>query len=288
MINDIFDDVGFGVGCALYADDGAIWKRGRNTKQVISGMQTAINKVEEWSIECSFKMSTSKSSYMIFSRKKEDFKDIKLLLYGKPLEQVKSFKYLGMWLDGRYTWNKHIEEIDKKCRRVLNVMRAIAGKEWGAERDSMITIYQALIRSTVDYGCMIYGSASESLLIKRHLYNIKKIVGKKCINGRNRKEEVIMTRMRLGHSRLNASLFIIGVHETGLCENCGEKETVEHVIYNCKRFDEERKELISYLNERGKVNKDLTYLLGYDFNRDRVGYRMLIEYIYTTGLSERI
>ncbi len=70
---------------------------------------------------------------------------------------------------------------------------------------------------------------------------------------------------------LNASLFIIGVHETGLCENCGEKETVEHVIYDCKRYDEERKELISYLNERGKVNKDLEYLLGYDFNRDRVG-----------------
>lgn len=44
-------------------------------------------------------------------------------------------------------------------------MRAIPGKEWGAERDS-ITIYQALIRSTVDYGCMIYGSASESLLKK--------------------------------------------------------------------------------------------------------------------------
>ncbi len=111
---------------------------------------------------------------------------------------------------------------------------------------------------------------------------------KKSINGRNRKEEVIMTRMRLGHSGLNASLFLIGVHETGLCENCGEKETVEHVIYDCKRYDEERKELISYLNERGKVNKDLEYLLGYDFNRDRVGYRILIEYIYTTGLSERI
>lgn len=55
MINDIFDNVGFGVGYALYADDGAFWKRGRNTKQVISGMQTAIKKVEEWSIEWSLK-----------------------------------------------------------------------------------------------------------------------------------------------------------------------------------------------------------------------------------------
>ncbi len=63
---------------------------------------------------------------------------------------------------------------------------------------------------------------------------------------------------------------------------------MEHVIYDCKMYDEERKELISYLNKRGKVNKDLAYLIGYDFNTDRVGYRILIEYIYTTGLSERI
>ncbi len=32
-------------------------------------------------------------------------------------------------------------------------------EKWGADRDSMLTIYQALIRSTIDYGCMIYGSA---------------------------------------------------------------------------------------------------------------------------------
>lgn len=53
---------------------------------------------------------------------------------------------------------------------------------------------------------------------------------------------------------MDASFFITGIHETGLCVNCGEKETVEHVICNCTRYDKERKELISYLNEKGKVN----------------------------------
>ncbi len=64
---------------------------------------------------------------------------------------------------------------------------------------------------------------------------------------------------------------------------------MDHVIiYICTRYDEERKELISYLNKKGKVNKDLEYLLGCDFNSDRVGYRILIKYIYTAGLGERI
>ena len=30
LINDILEDVGQGVGVALYADDGALWKRGGN------------------------------------------------------------------------------------------------------------------------------------------------------------------------------------------------------------------------------------------------------------------
>ncbi len=68
-----------------------------------------------------------------------------------------------MWLDGRYTCKKHVEELDKNAGGFLNVMRAIAGKEWGAERDSLRRIYQALIRYTIDYGCIMYGSVTETL-----------------------------------------------------------------------------------------------------------------------------
>ncbi len=38
--------------------------------------------------------------------------------------------------------------------------------DWGADRQSLKIIYCALIRSTLDYGSMIYGTASASLLDK--------------------------------------------------------------------------------------------------------------------------
>lgn len=38
MINDIFENVGTGIGYALYADDGAIWKRGKNIRHVINSV----------------------------------------------------------------------------------------------------------------------------------------------------------------------------------------------------------------------------------------------------------
>jgi len=56
MINDNFDKVNKpGIGLALYADDGALWKRGRNIKSVVKGKQESIKEVEEWSLDWALK-----------------------------------------------------------------------------------------------------------------------------------------------------------------------------------------------------------------------------------------
>ena len=36
MVKDIFEDLGSGFGVSLLADDGAVWKRGRNIKHITS------------------------------------------------------------------------------------------------------------------------------------------------------------------------------------------------------------------------------------------------------------
>lgn len=77
-----------------------------------------------------------------------------------------SFKFLGVWFDARLTWNVHIDNIVTKCKKVLNVMRCLVGTEWGADRSALKTIYIGLIRSVMDYGCVVYGLASKTLLKK--------------------------------------------------------------------------------------------------------------------------
>ena len=42
---------------ALYADNGALWIRGRNIENVTAKMQLAINKVEKWAFEWGFHLS---------------------------------------------------------------------------------------------------------------------------------------------------------------------------------------------------------------------------------------
>ncbi len=46
MINDIFYGIDLGIGAALYADDGTLWKRGRNIDYITDVLQKAITEVE--------------------------------------------------------------------------------------------------------------------------------------------------------------------------------------------------------------------------------------------------
>ncbi len=87
MINDIFGKVAPGISTGLYADDGIMWKRGRNISFNMDKIQEAIEVVGKWSLEWGFRFSISKTCYQIFTRKK--IKENKMLtLYGSSLEKV--------------------------------------------------------------------------------------------------------------------------------------------------------------------------------------------------------
>ncbi len=92
MIDDVYNNIGQGIGKSLFADDGAMWKRGRNVEYVVKQLQEeTIKRVEQWSLEWGFKFSAEKTKTLFFTRKKIGA-EVKLYLYGKELERVESFK----------------------------------------------------------------------------------------------------------------------------------------------------------------------------------------------------
>ncbi len=78
----------------------------------------------------------------------------------------------------------------------------------------------------------------------RHLFQIKEYVGKERKRYGNRKKDVIISRLRIGHTALNHSLYKIGKHESGKCDKCGPLETVMHIIFECSAYERERVQLM--------------------------------------------
>lgn len=133
MINDIFSNFKGNIGRALFADDGAIWKRGCNIACVSQRLQDAVDNVEVWANNWSFRLSVAKTQVIWFTKGKR-VQRVKLKLYKQELEQVSVVKYLVVWMESRLTFAIHAKKLIKKCKTGVNIFRCLSGVEWGACR----------------------------------------------------------------------------------------------------------------------------------------------------------
>ena len=60
-------------------------------------------------------------------------------------------KYLGITLDRSLTFKSHIDTLSMKLRTRLNVIRVLAGTDWGASPETLRTSTIALMSGTINY-----------------------------------------------------------------------------------------------------------------------------------------
>ena len=92
--------------------------------------------------------------------------DPELTLDGVHIEVVKEFKFLGLLFDSKLSFIPHINYLSNKCQKALNLLRVVSSMDWGADRKVLLRLYRSLLRSKLDYGCVVYGSARQSYLRK--------------------------------------------------------------------------------------------------------------------------
>ena len=67
-----------------------------------------------------------------------------------------------MVFDSKLNWNDHVTYVVDKCKKRTNIMRAISGNSWGANKKTLLIVYRSLIRSILDYGAIALDSMSET------------------------------------------------------------------------------------------------------------------------------
>ena len=64
-----------------------------------------------------------------------------LRINGSPVKVERKAKFLGIVFDSRLTWNDHVNYVVEKCKKRLNLLRAISGNSWGANKKTLLMIY---------------------------------------------------------------------------------------------------------------------------------------------------
>lgn len=117
----------------------------------------------------------------------------------------------------------------------------------------------------------------------RQFFHVQSHVWGKRITsmGFNRHEEVVYTRLRLGHTGLNATLHILGKSD-GLCQECRVKEDVEHVLFQCSKYSTQRQKWLEL-----EAGSDIHNILKEE-GMQRKRMKALMSYLNDTGLIKRI
>ena len=165
-INNIVKSVCPGVECFLYVDDFCICYRSKHMHTIERQLQQVLNNLSKWSSENGFKFSKTKTKCMHFCQSRKLHLDPELTLDGIQIEVVPEFKFLGLLFDSKLSFIPHINYLSNKCHKALNLLRVVSSMDWGADKKVLLRLYRSLIRSKLDYGCVVYGSARKSYLRK--------------------------------------------------------------------------------------------------------------------------
>ena len=165
LINDIGDNlsnVSPHIQYTLYADDIAIWYSHPSVDFANGKIQRALNQISRWCSRWGLQISPAKSATLIFSHRTKLQPATPLNVQGENIPLVQTYKFLGITLDCTLSFKHHILDIKKRCSRRLNILKCIAGRDWGADRSTLLRLYTSLIRPILDYNAFLFDTISDT------------------------------------------------------------------------------------------------------------------------------
>ena len=90
---------------------------------------------------------------VLFSHKVNSDDHPKLTSNGNQVQQCSSQKDLGLFIDNKLDFNKHLDEKINKFNKIIEMMKKLFTS---VSRQSLLTIYKSFVRPILDYEDIIY------------------------------------------------------------------------------------------------------------------------------------
>jgi hypothetical protein len=163
MLQDIPQEDG--IILHIYADDITISCSGTNVTDVRNMIQRYLNKFVQWCDQWGMQINSQKTSMQHYTSKKMACPNLKIR--NQSIEYKRFHKLLGLYFDSlNLTWKYHIELLKFDCMRRIDIMKALSSAVWGSSIKILRQFYITYIRAKLDYGSIVYCSASKTNLHK--------------------------------------------------------------------------------------------------------------------------
>lgn len=162
FINDLPDCLNSTTPC-LYADDTQIFSSSENPNDLIESLNADLVNICNWLRANRLQIHPTKTKFMYIGSShnlNNNLSDHPVLVNNLPVTRSTTQKCLGVEIDERLTWEKHIEMICKKASSGIGAIRRI--KPF-VPSDNLQTIYKALVQPYLEYCSPLWGNCGKLL-----------------------------------------------------------------------------------------------------------------------------
>ena len=132
----------------------------------------SINKVFDWFCANRLSLNPTKTKYIVIhapQKRHINFDNLNLSINGTNLSRIgtnfeeHTTKFLGIYMDETLSWKHHISYINTKISRTIFALKQVKKI---LPKESLKTLYFALIQPHINYGILAWGNSSKSILKK--------------------------------------------------------------------------------------------------------------------------
>lgn len=176
-VNSLFNHIENGE-IFMYADDTVLLTSDNNLQAATNLMQANFKRLQEWTHDNDLVINASKTKAMhIKSPYNKDTNDEPILICHSyrclhlkesdckedcvKIELVNTHKYLGLTIDNTFSWKFHIQNL---CNRLRSCIYHMYNLKRIVPKQTLRTIYMAIVESILAYGILAWGNATYSHL----------------------------------------------------------------------------------------------------------------------------
>lgn len=161
---------------STFADDTAFVSIHKCPRVASNQLQIHIRELETWLNKWRISVNASKCTHVTFTLRRDTCPPISI--FNSPIPQKDNVKYLGIHLDRRLTWSRHIDSKVTQIKLKLNEMQWLIGPRSALDLEYKALLYKTVIKPIWTYGIQLWGTASASNVSKlqRRQSNILRLI----------------------------------------------------------------------------------------------------------------
>lgn len=148
-IPSIFDE---NVKCLMYADDCKICMKITKSDDVVK-FQKEIDKLINWCTTNKLLLNNKKCVILTLSKNGRKIHE-QYNIDNYILNRVQSHRDLGIIVDEKLLFHKHIESLVSSCNSIIGFLKRSASGKF--DKDTLIILYNVYIRSKIEFGILIW------------------------------------------------------------------------------------------------------------------------------------